>query len=83
MLQLSQLLGAVTMNQSEWLSGRAICEAIPVFSEQWVRQLHDRHTKLDITFNCCLKDPERKDIDNLAKIPIDAIFSQVIEKSGI
>ncbi len=53
---------------------KAIKKMNPKFDEQFIEQILEAYTEISIVLNCYLKNPFSKDIDNLAKIPIDAIF---------
>ena len=48
--------------------------SIPDFDKKYVENLIKNHDEISVTLNCYLADPAKKDVDNLAKIPIDAIF---------
>jgi Holliday junction resolvase RusA-like endonuclease len=52
----------------------AIKKEIPDFNEEFVCNFINERKEISVTINCFLKSPEKKDIDNLLKIPIDAIF---------
>lgn len=52
----------------------AIEREISEFDEQYMERLLRNCEEVSITLNCYLIDPIAKDIDNLAKIPLDAIF---------
>ncbi len=51
-----------------------IRKEIPEFDEQYVEQFVRGCKEISVVLNCYLIDPIAKDIDNLAKIPIDAVF---------
>ena len=55
---------------------------IPEFCEQYMENLIGNCEELSITLGCYLKDPFTKDVDNLAKIPIDAIFFSAQNEKG-
>jgi len=52
----------------------AIRKEIPEFGEQYMERLIKECEEISVILNCYLIDPIAKDIDNLAKIPLDAIF---------
>lgn len=52
----------------------AIRREVPQFDERYVERLVGGCEELSLILNCYLIDPWAKDIDNLAKIPLDAIF---------
>jgi len=57
-------------------------DSIPDFDEKYVENLIKNHDEISVTLNCYLVDPPKKDIDNLAKIPIDAIFFSARNETG-
>jgi Holliday junction resolvase RusA-like endonuclease len=59
-----------------------IRKQIPQFSEQYIEHLIKDFAEISIGLNCYLIDPIAKDIDNLAKIPIDAIFFAAQNERG-
>jgi len=52
----------------------AIRREIPEFNELYMEHLLRECKEVSVILNCYLIDPTSKDIDNLAKIPIDAVF---------
>ena len=52
------------------------------FGEQYIESLLKEYEEMSITLNCYLTNPQAKDIDNLAKIPIDAIFFSARNEAG-
>ena len=52
----------------------AIRKEIPEFDEQYMECLLRECEEVSVILNCYLVDPTSKDIDNLAKLPIDAVF---------
>jgi len=52
----------------------AIRKEISDFGEQYMERLVRNCEEVSVVLNCYLIEPIAKDIDNLAKIPIDAIF---------
>ena len=60
----------------------AISKEIPEFGEQYIESLLKDCKEISIVMNCHLTEPVTKDIDNLAKIPIDAIFFSALNEKG-
>ncbi len=60
----------------------AIRKEIPEFDEQYMECLLRECEEVSVILNCYLVDPTPKDIDNLAKIPIDAIFFSAQNEKG-
>ncbi len=60
----------------------AIRKEIPEFNEQYIERLVKEYEEFSIILNCYLTSPLSKDIDNLAKIPIDAIFFSAQNEKG-
>ena len=60
----------------------AIRKEIPEFNEQYMEHLIKECEEISIILNCSLKAPLAKDIDNLTKIPIDAIFFSAQNEKG-
>ena len=60
----------------------AIRKEIPEFSEQYIERLIKEYEEFSIILNCYLTNPIAKDIDNLAKIPIDAVFFSAQNEKG-
>ena len=61
---------------------REITKHVPDFGENYVAGLLEHCEALEIEINCHLVNPESKDVDNLAKIPIDAVFFSARNESG-
>ena len=68
----------VTWGTNDAQKRRALRQAIkghiPEFGEQYIERLLNEFDRVEVLLNCLLVKPEDKDIDNLAKIPIDAVF---------
>ena len=60
----------------------AIRKKIPKFDEQYIEHLLKECKEISIILNCYLITPMVKDIDNLAKIPIDAVFFSAQNEKG-
>ena len=60
----------------------AIKLQIPGFDEQFVENLISSCNEINVTLNCYLSNPLRKDVDNLAKIPLDAVFFSAQNERG-
>jgi Holliday junction resolvase RusA-like endonuclease len=60
----------------------AIKKQIPDFNEKYIESLLGAYTEISLIINCYLQNPFTKDIDNLAKIPIDAIFYSAQNEPG-
>ncbi len=52
------------------------------FDEHYVWCLIEGHKELSLTRICYLTNPDIKDIDNLAKIPVDALFFSARNETG-
>ena len=52
------------------------------FCPEYIEQMHANYSDIDVILNCYLTKPLEKDIDNLAKIPIDAIFFAAKDEDG-
>jgi Holliday junction resolvase RusA-like endonuclease len=50
--------------------------------ESFVSKLVNEYTHISVTIRCHLAKPETKDIDNLSKIPIDALFYSAKGEEG-
>ena len=61
---------------------QAIKKEIPEFNEQYMGHLLRDCEDVEVELNCYLVKPEEKDIDNLAKIPIDAAFFSAQREIG-
>ena len=61
---------------------KAIKEKIPKFDEQYMECIVKAYKEVGVILNCYLIDPMAKDIDNLAKIPIDAVFFSAQNERG-
>jgi Holliday junction resolvase RusA-like endonuclease len=55
---------------------------IPNFSSGNVENFVSRCSEIEVSIDCYLINPDSKDIDNLAKIPIDAIFFSAANEIG-
>ena len=62
---------------------KLIVQKYPDFSQYHIEQKLADCTDIDVVLNCYLKKPLEKDIDNLAKIPIDAIFFSAKDEPGV
>ena len=60
----------------------AIKKDIPEFCEHYMENLLRSCGDAEVILNCYLIDPIAKDIDNLAKIPIDAVFFSAQNEKG-
>ena len=60
----------------------AIRKKVPEFDEQYIENLLKKCKEISIILNCYLITPIAKDIDNLAKIPIDAVFFSAKNEKG-
>ena len=61
----------------------AIRKEGPEFNQQYMERLIEESEEISVLLNCSLKsDAMGKDIDNLAKIPIDAIFFSAQNEKG-
>jgi len=60
----------------------AIKTELPDFNENHIKQLINECDEISITLNCHLINPAIKDIDNLSKIPIDAVFFSARNEAG-
>ena len=60
----------------------AIRKKIPEFDKQYMERLIKECEEISVILNCSLRAPIAKDIDNLAKIPIDAIFFSAQNEKG-
>ncbi len=60
----------------------AIRKEVPQFNEQYIESLLRNCSEISIVLNCYLIDPQAKDIDNLAKIPIDSVFFSAQNERG-
>ncbi len=61
----------------------AIRKESPEFNQQYMERLIEESEEISVLLNCSLKsDAMGKDIDNLAKIPIDAIFFSAQNEKG-
>jgi len=61
----------------------AIRKENPGFNQQYMERLIEESEEISVLLNCSLKsDAMGKDIDNLAKIPIDAIFFSAQNEKG-
>jgi Holliday junction resolvase RusA-like endonuclease len=60
---------------------QAIKEKIPDFGLQYMEQLLGNYDDIEVVLNCYLNSM-KKDIDNLAKIPIDGIFYSAQNEAG-
>lgn len=61
---------------------KEIKKQIPDFDESKVNHFVRLCTDIEVELDCYLKEPYGKDVDNLAKIPIDAIFFSASNESG-
>jgi Holliday junction resolvase RusA-like endonuclease len=61
---------------------QAIKKTIPEFDEQYMECLLKSCDEVEVILNCYLTEPIEKDIDNLAKIPIDAVFFSAQNEKG-
>jgi len=59
-----------------------IRKEIPEFGEQYMEHLIKECKEISVILNCYLIDPIAKDIDNLVKIPIDAVFFSAQNETG-
>ena len=59
-----------------------IAKIINDFSPTYIESLIKRHKQIEIEINAYLTKPEKKDIDNLSKIPIDALFFSAENEPG-
>ena len=60
----------------------AIRKEVPEFDKQYMEHLIKEYEQISVILNCYLIDPIAKDIDNLAKIPIDAVFFSAQNEKG-
>ena len=60
----------------------AIRREIPKFGEQYMEHLIKQCEEISVILNCYLIEPIAKDTDNLAKIPIDAVFFSAQNETG-
>ena len=60
----------------------AIRKKIPEFDKQYMERLIKECEEISVILNCYLIAPMAKDIDNLAKIPIDAVFFSAQNEKG-
>ncbi len=60
----------------------AIKRVVPEFDERFIECLLKPYAEISIILKCYLKNHSTKDIDNLVKIPIDAIFFSAKDDSG-
>lgn len=61
---------------------REIRKHIPDFGEEYTAELLRHCRKIEVELDCYLVNPETKDIDNLAKIPLDALFFSAQNEKG-
>jgi len=62
---------------------KEIRDKIPGFDPQYIKQLLSNHDDIEVVLNCYLYSGKTdKDIDNLAKIPIDAVFFSAKDEEG-
>lgn len=59
-----------------------IKKEIPEFNEKYISNLINSCQEIELIINCYLPHPETKDIDNLAKIPMDAILYSANKEVG-
>ncbi len=60
----------------------AILEKVPEFSKQYMEHIINQCEEIGVKLNCYLTNPTAKDIDNLTKIPIDAVFFSAKNEDG-
>lgn len=60
----------------------AIRKIVPNFDERYISNLIRECEEISVILNCYLTNPMVKDIDNLAKIPIDAVFFSAKGEDG-
>lgn len=64
------------------LMRKEIKKQIPDFDENWAKNFVSQNSEIEVEIECYLPNPDVKDVDNLAKIPIDAIFFSGANEPG-
>jgi Holliday junction resolvase RusA-like endonuclease len=61
---------------------KEIRKQIPEFGEKYISNIINSCQEIELIINCYLPFPETKDIDNLAKIPMDAVLFSAYKEIG-